>query len=209
MIAPPNYSDLTGRRFGRLIVERRTGGGHRGALWYCKCDCGGAIECYASRLLRHTGVFGCRDCEYERRGASHLRHGHSRKGKTTHLYSVWRGMISRCTHGGDASYKGYGGRGIRVCAEWMAFENFRDWALAHDYAPSLSIERVDPDGNYCPANCEWITLSENKRRIWTARPADVIRRRRIENQKKRKQTLRLKAEQSFAIHAAATLSFGC
>lgn len=66
----------------------------------------------------------------------------------------------------------YGQRGIKVCNEWLDYKTFREWAEAHGYeerlhlpkGQRLSIERIDPDGNYEPSNCEWVTLSENVRR---------------------------------------------
>jgi hypothetical protein len=57
----------------------------------------------------------------------------------------------------------YGGRGIRVCAEWQAFEPFRDWAKANGYADNLTIDRINNDGNYEPANCRWATYGEQSR----------------------------------------------
>jgi hypothetical protein len=73
-------------------------------------------------------------------------------------------MHNRCTRPYVKGYKNYGGRGIRVCAEWHDFATFRDWALSHGYKDGLTIDRIDSNGNYEPDNCRWITLSENIRR---------------------------------------------
>jgi hypothetical protein len=72
-------------------------------------------------------------------------------------------MIQRCANPNDSSAYLYGARGISVCLEWReSFETFEAWALSHDYAPDLTIDRKDPDGNYEPENCRWITNAEQQ-----------------------------------------------
>jgi len=73
-------------------------------------------------------------------------------------------MLGRCYYPSAKCYPRYGGRGIRVCEEWTEFIVFANWALTHGYQDDLTIERIDPDGNYEPANCEFITRAENNRR---------------------------------------------
>ena len=84
-------------------------------------------------------------------------------------------MKSRC--GRDKPYnKRYCGRGIFVCAEWKTdFAAFRDWALAHGYSDSLSIDRIDVDGNYEPNNCRWATAKEqaNNKQIHKRKAAET------------------------------------
>lgn len=76
-------------------------------------------------------------------------------------YVSWQHMIRRCTKPTDRSYVYYGGRGIRVCARWMSFENF--YADMGDRPVGTSIGRGEVDGNYAPANCCWKTTLEQAR----------------------------------------------
>lgn len=71
-------------------------------------------------------------------------------------------MKKRCLNPHVKSYRYYGGKGVQVCAEWMAFEPFRDWALANGYRDDLTIDRIDPFGNYEPANCRRISKAEQR-----------------------------------------------
>jgi hypothetical protein len=77
------------------------------------------------------------------------------------LYRIWRAVQGRCRYPSQRRYADYGGRGIRVCAEWTeSYPAFREWALAHGYADHLSIDRIDVNGNYEPGNCRWATSKE-------------------------------------------------
>lgn len=76
------------------------------------------------------------------------------------------GMRQRCSNPKQTSYPYYGGRGIKVCDEWLGrtgVKNFIAWAEANGYKLGLSIERINNDLNYCPSNCKWIEVWEQKR----------------------------------------------
>lgn len=79
------------------------------------------------------------------------------------LYGIWIGIRSRCRNPNVTSYHLYGGRGIKVCDEWMSYEAFALWALENGYNDSLTIEREDVDGDYCPSNCSWISKGDQAR----------------------------------------------
>ncbi len=79
----------------------------------------------------------------------------------TSAYKTWGGMIQRCTNLNNDSYRHYGGRGITVCKEWLKFEGFyRDMG---DRPEGMSLDRIDPNGNYEPSNCRWTTSLDQQR----------------------------------------------
>lgn len=80
------------------------------------------------------------------------------------LYSIWKGMNKRCNNPNAIDYKWYGGKGVKVCAEWKNYLNFREWALSHGYNIGLTIDRIESNNGYEPSNCQWLTRSENSKR---------------------------------------------
>lgn len=80
------------------------------------------------------------------------------------LYHIYYGIKSRCYNPNNPKYNIYGGRGIIMCDQWLNdYETFKEWSYSHGYKENsnLSIDRIDSNENYCPENCQWITLSEN------------------------------------------------
>lgn len=71
-------------------------------------------------------------------------------------------MMRRCYDVKQLRYTDYGARGIQVCERWHAFENFRE-DMKMGYEDRLTLDRIDPFGNYEPTNCRWATYSEQNR----------------------------------------------
>lgn len=95
-----------------------------------------------------------------------------RKGVLTHgasgtrLYNIWNHMRYRCLSVKNHAYKRYGGRGIKVCKEWLtSYDKFKKWAMNNGYSSSLTINRINTNGNYSPSNCEWVDYKAQARNM--------------------------------------------
>ena len=163
------FIDLTGQRFGQVTVLERTqdhicASGQHKTTGRCLCDCGNEIVATSDNLKNgHHVSCGCLVAiRMSALGKKSKTHGKSK----TRLYRIWAGMKSRCLYPHSIKYSIYGGRGIKVCDEWInSFQAFYDWAMANGYTDNLSIDRIDSNGNYEPSNCRWATYSQqNKNR---------------------------------------------
>lgn len=162
------YLDLTGMRFGRLVVQKqKMRSKDRNIIWECKCECGNTTAVFGKDLKRgHTKSCGClqKDKLRERR----FKHGD----RDSRLYSVWKTMKKRCENQNHKSYQWYGANGVVVCDEWHDYSTFKEWAMQNGYDENAkrgecTIDRIDPYGNYEPKNCRWVSMAEqakNKRK---------------------------------------------
>lgn len=150
--------DMTGKRIGNLVVIRQAKVRASNAKWICRCDCGKYIIVPGPEL--RSGKRTSCGCKRVKHRPASYKHGLSH----TRLYSEWRAMKTRCYCKSQNSYGRHGGRGIIVCDEWLHdFITFKDWALSHGYIEGLTLDRIDNDGNYTPANCRWVTQKVQSR----------------------------------------------
>jgi hypothetical protein len=147
-------NDLTGQKFNRLKVISRANNLSGKTAWNCVCDCGNESIVNGRDLKNgHTKSCGCLAIE------TRTTHGLSKSPE----YQVWRAMRSRCLSDNDPRYHDYGGRGITVCDRWNnSFEAFIE-DMGMRPSNDLTLERIDNEKGYFPANCRWATWSDQIR----------------------------------------------
>jgi len=157
--------DLIGEKYGRLTVVAFDRLQKHKTYWKCVCDCGLTVIATGNNLRSgNTKSCGCLHREkVAETGRGNRTHGEGHDSRTR-LYNIWCGMRQRCGNPNREAYNLYGGKGVKVCDEWNDYSVFREWAMTHGYADDLSIDRIDPAGDYCPENCRWLTRSENTAR---------------------------------------------
>lgn len=151
----PAFIDLKDQRFGSWMVVSYQGlNAIRQSCWRCRCDCGSPERDVVGQALR-TGK--SRSCGCEKAASiAKARTKHGRSGSKA--YQVWRDMVQRCTSQRCANWPNYGGRGIKVCKEWLTFDSWN--ADMGDPPPGMSLERINNNGNYERSNCKWATVAE-------------------------------------------------
>jgi hypothetical protein len=159
----PNPLDLVGHRFGRLVVIAGCHSGGRRRQVQCRCDCGAACVVAVAELRRgETQSCGC--LRREQLLVRSFRHGEAGKrvADRTPEYRAWQEMKRRCYDPQRKHFGNYGGRGIRVCDAWR--ESFPAFlADVGRRPPGCSLDRIDPNGDYEPANVRWANARLQRR----------------------------------------------
>ena len=137
-----------GKIIGMLTVLQRVGrNSSNAALWKCQCSCGN-VAVISQPVLAKNKRANCGCAKFQ-------------KGSMDPMYPRWKSMRERCTVKKSHAYKNYGGRGIKVCDEWLDFHAYKKWALDNGYEKHLHLDRIDNAKGYSPENCRFVTPQAN------------------------------------------------
>lgn len=155
-------NDLTGQKFGRLLVIGIDDKNTRKTYYNCQCDCGKIKSIRADSLL--SGAVRSCGCLKKEQDRINLESNHSHKMSGTRIYQIWVGLKDRCYNPHNTRYCRYGGRGIWVCDEWKNnFSAFYEWSKDNGYSDNLMIDRIDNNKGYSPDNCRWTDSKQQSR----------------------------------------------
>lgn len=158
--------EMIGKKFGNWLVleETKKRDKQHGTIKYlCLCDCG-RLQVVNGYSLRKGISKYCTSCKNSKRFPNSFRKNNIR------LSNIYNGMINRCYYKNNVQYKNYGGRGIKICDEWLNDKMlFYNWAMNNGYQDNLTIDRIDVNSNYEPSNCRWITIQEQAYNKTTSR----------------------------------------
>lgn len=144
--------DLKDKKVGYLTVIEKTNirNSSNEYMWLCICKCG-KTAIYSSSRLNKNRVKSC-GCAI---GENFVKHNQ----KHSRIYNIWCGMKQRCNENRGNYFS------VKYCEEWENFIPFYEWSVANGYSDELTLDRINPLGNYEPSNCRWVTqkVQQNNR----------------------------------------------
>jgi len=165
-------NDLTGMTYGTLTVVGRSKNVGKATMWTVKCECG-FVKIVRATNLSSGRTNSCSHCinagknlpnytPYKKKTISH--------GATdTPTWNSWKRMRQRCLGYDKDQSKYYLSKGVTFCYRWTSYINFEnDMGLRPTYTNEkgrvllMTLDRIDPDGDYTPDNCRWATHKQQR-----------------------------------------------
>lgn len=164
--------NIVGARIGLFDIlyecDFKSSDGHK--LYHIKCSkCGWENDSLLSTIKRFKN-----NCKHRNKAGQYSINKCKLKWKNKRIKKIYQGILERCYNEKDKAYRWYGGKGVKVCKEWI--DNpllFEDWALSNGYKEKLTIDRKDESKGYSPDNCRWVTVSDNAKYKSTTRILEV------------------------------------
>jgi hypothetical protein len=158
MHKPLIISECIGLKIGRLIIVKYDYKKGRHHYFLVRCECG-VEKSIGWDNFKSGRQKSCGCIMHE--GFLSTKHP---------LYKIWCGVKQRCYNKNNQAYSAYGGRGVKMCDEWLNdFEAFAKWSEANGWAPGLEIDKDKNQSEggllYAPHVCCWVTHAENMRYI--------------------------------------------
>jgi hypothetical protein len=159
---------------------------NRSRLWKCKCRCGN-FTIIDTNSIKARRIISC-GCSRKGNNLGNkfgFKHGLTKHGERAHpLYDLRNRILTRCYNAKPSDYPYYQGKGITVSDEWIKDPwAFHNWAIANGWQKGLCLDRIDPEGNYEPNNCQFLTISQNLKKMHREKnknsPATKIKKEKL------------------------------
>ena len=159
-----DFNMYVGQVYGRLEIVKFVGKKYNTIpMFECRCSCGNIVTARLYSLRSgNTKSCGCYRSEYV--ADKNTKHGLSK----CEIYPIWKTIHQRCYNPKCKDYKYYGAVGVKMSDEWNKdFSKFYD-DMYQEYCEHIlkygnkntSLDRIDPNGDYCKENCRWVTWAE-------------------------------------------------
>lgn len=142
--------DFIGKEFKHVIITDYVEYKNHYHFVTIQCKCGNNIG--YKRYSDINNKTRCKNCRVK----------YTQNNDTKRLNRIYKNMKTRCYNANYKEWHNYGGKGIKICDEWLHDKfSFIKWSLENGYKDGLTIDRMDSNGDYSPKNCRWITKSLN------------------------------------------------
>jgi dCMP deaminase len=167
-----NFKDLTGQKFGQLLVINKSDilTKTRGALWNCKCDCGNLVQLASNALTSHNNITCGNKVKHQNKDG--LDHRWIRCGDIplSHLNSIKQNATKR-----NLEYRVYPkylwelflqqNRRCPLTGDILIFTPERDAGGTRSIFTTASLDRIDSNIGYIEGNVRWVHKIVNKMRL--------------------------------------------